>query len=198
MNTNDNISRFIQSQEKARQLIKMDCNGTIDKYAKSAREHGKMELAENVELVSEKPKQTNISPTYTGTFTQSKSKLPKEILESMKNNPIEQIGSVSTTSILDQLNITPPKKEVVSEEKSVITEIQHNNTNIDYSMIKIIVEDCVKKYTSALKKSLLNESKSNDNNTLQAMKIGNKFNFITNNGDLYEAELKFIKNINKK
>ena len=64
-------------------------------------------------------------------------------------------------------------------------------------MIKMIVEDCMKKYTSALKKSMINESKNSDD-SLKAMKIGDKFSFITKNGDLYEAELKFVKNINKK
>ena len=63
----------------------------------------------------------------------------------------------------------------------------------------MIVEDCMRKYTSALKKSILSESKINENvGTLQAMKIGDKFSFITSNGDLYEAKLTFIKNMNTK
>ena len=57
----------------------------------------------------------------------------------------------------------------------------------------------MRKYTSALKKSILNESKNADTNgTLKAMKVGDKFSFITDNGDLYEAKLTFIKNLNKK
>ena len=193
----NNISRFIQAQENARRLIQMDSNGTLDKVAKNAKENGKMELSEQVEYVQEKPTTPIIQQS--NSFNNSKSKLPKEILESMKKNPLNQVGSVATPSILDQLNIMPPKKEVVKEEKVIVNEVANTSQNIDYSMIRMIVEDCVKKYTSALRKSIINENKNSDNeNTLQAMKIGNKFSFITNNGDLYEAELKFIKNINKK
>lgn len=201
MDSNDNISRFIQAQEKARKLIQMDSNGMIDKYARNAKENGKINYNENIEYVSEEPtKMKQHIIEQNNSFNKTKSKLPKEILESIQNNPIKQVGDVSTPSILDQLNITPPKKEIVIEEKPIIKETQQfNNNNIDYSMIKIIVEDCMKKYTSALKKSIINENKLNENNnTLQAMKIGNKFSFITNDGNLYEAELKFIKNINNK
>lgn len=194
----NNIARFIQSQEKAKKLIQMDANGYIDRYAKNAKESGKINYNENIEYVTESPKMTQ-PIINNSSFNQTKSKLPKEIVESMKNNPINQVGDVATPSILDQLNIIPQKKEIVKEEKNIITEVQNNNQNIDYSMIKMIVEDCIKKYTSALKKSIINENKINENNnTLQAMKIGNKFSFITNEGDLYEAELKFIKNINNK
>ena len=193
----NNISRFIQAQENARRLIQMDSNGTLDKVAKNAKENGKMALSEPVEYVQEKPTTPIIQQS--NSFNNSKSKLPKEILESMKKNPLNQVGSVATPSILDQLNIMPPKKEVVKEEKVIVNEVANTSQNIDYSMIRMIVEDCVKKYTSALRKSIINENKNSYNeNTLQAMKIGNKFSFITNNGDLYEAELKFIKNINKK
>ena len=57
----------------------------------------------------------------------------------------------------------------------------------------------MRKYSSALKKTIINESKTTSNEgTLKAMKVGDKFSFITDNGDLYEAKLTFIKNINKK
>jgi len=63
----------------------------------------------------------------------------------------------------------------------------------------MIVEDCMRKYTSALKKQILSENKTTqDNVTLQAMKIENKYNLIDSKGNLYEATLKKIKNINEK
>ena len=85
-----------------------------------------------------------------------------------------------------------PQKQIVETTQST------NNSNVDYSMIKMIVEECMRKYVGSLKKTILNESKSNSSDELQAMKIGDKFSFITKNGDLYEAELKFIKNLNNK
>ncbi|MBR6515746.1 MAG: hypothetical protein IKT40_02705 [Bacilli bacterium] len=195
----EKVARFMQAQAKAKKLIEMDTRGTLDSYAKEAKRNGKMEYNEQVEYTTEKPSTYTQTSYNTTPLTQTKSKLPKEILESMQNNPINQVGSIATPSVLDQLNIFPQKQEVIVEEKKVISEVQQQqpNQNIDYSMIRMIVEDCVKKYTSALKKSIINENKSNDT-TLKAMKFGNKFSFITNDGDLYEAELKFIKNINEK
>ena len=38
----------------------------------------------------------------------------------------------------------------------------------------------------------------NNNLNITVPKIGDKFSFITSNGDLYEAKLTFIKNMNTK
>lgn len=129
--------------------------------------------------------------------------LPTEIFESMTKNVIDtkplsngmpELGG----SVLDNLKIQPKQtKKIVNEQ---IMQQQQISSNIDYSLIKTIVEDCVKKYSSALKKSILNESKElmkENVGTLQAMKLGNKFSFVDNEGNLYEAKLTFIKNLNE-
>lgn len=129
--------------------------------------------------------------------------LPTEIFESMTKNVIDtkplsngmpELGG----SVLDNLKIQPKQtKKIVNEQ---IMQPQQISSNIDYSLIKTIVEDCVKKYSSALKKSILNESKElmkENVGTLQAMKLGNKFSFVDDEGNLYEAKLTFIKNLNE-
>ena len=129
--------------------------------------------------------------------------LPTEIFESMTKNVIDtkplsngmpELGG----SVLDNLKIQPKQtKKIVNEQ---IMQQQQISSNIDYSLIKTIVEDCVKKYSSALKKSILNESKElmkENVGTLQAMKLGNKFSFVDDEGNLYEAKLTFIKNLNE-
>lgn len=129
--------------------------------------------------------------------------LPTEIFESMTKNVIDtkplsngmpELGG----SVLDNLKIQPKQtKKIVNEQ---IVQPQQISSNIDYSLIKTIVEDCVKKYSSALKKSILNESKElmkENVGTLQAMKLGNKFSFVDDEGNLYEAKLTFIKNLNE-
>ena len=70
---------------------------------------------------------------------------------------------------------------------------------VDYSLIKTIVEDCIRKYAGSITKKILSEQKNQQSLTdqLKAIRIGESFTFITSNGDLYEAELKFKKNINK-
>ena len=135
------------------------------------------------------------------------SKLPPEIYESMTSNPIDTtpLGQgideyMQNVSVLDKFNLSQ-KLSNNNQRKKIVTETkeQQASSNIDYSMIKMIVEECMRKYTSALKKTILTESKQTDvNDEIQAMKIGDKFSFITKNGNLYEAKLTFIKNINEK
>ena len=131
--------------------------------------------------------------------------LPSEIFESMTKNVIDtkplssglpELGG----SVLDNLNIKPKQTKKIVNEQIMQPQQVITNSNIDYSLIKTIVEDCVKKYSSALKKSILNESKElmkENVGTLQAMKLGNKFSFVDNEGNLYEAKLTFIKNLNE-
>jgi hypothetical protein len=198
MATEDNIKRFMEAQSRAKKIIQMDVNGGLKKYEGQAKQLA--ESSFNDDAVQSTPNIAYNEPT----ISKTNSKLPKEILESFKNKQIDTtpLGFGTNTSILDEINYKTqgqlfnqqkPKQQTVTEQKN----IQTQTSNVDYSMIKMIVEDCMKKYTSSLKKSIINESKNNDD-ILKAMKIGDKFSFITNNGDLYEAELKFIKNINKK
>lgn len=194
-----------ENLRRAKQIIQMDTNGELNRYKGKA----KNAITENFYRDEENYVDTismaeNIAPRYVEeNTTSSKSKLPREILESFSNNPIDTSMLGATTSVLDRLNLAPMKKEVIAEKREVIKETPQQapivgNANIDYSMIKMIVEDCMKKYTSALKKSLINESKANDSNaTLQALKIGNKFSFIDNSGNVYEATLKKVGNLNK-
>lgn len=125
------------------------------------------------------------------------SKMPKEVLAALATNPIDvMVGAKGIKSA--------PKK-VLAETSQPVREngrVINSNVNagaIDYSLIKTIVEDCIRKYSSSIVKNIVNESKrlvSNDDE-LKAIKIGESFKFITSNGDLYEAELKFKKNIKK-
>ena len=195
-----------ENLRRAKQIINMDTNGDLNRYkgkAKQMYENYDMGYEEYNNAVPQMVNE-NIQPQYVNeNTTSSKSKLPKEILESFANNPIDTSMLGATASVLDRLNLAPMKKEVIAEKREVIKETPQQapivaNANIDYSMIKMIVEDCMKKYTSALKKSLINESKANDSNaTLQALKIGNKFSFIDNSGNVYEATLKKVGNLNK-
>jgi hypothetical protein len=68
---------------------------------------------------------------------------------------------------------------------------------VDYQLIGNMIEETVKKYAKALSKRMLNESKDGSSN-ISALKLGDTFSFITENGDLYEATLTFKRNITKK
>lgn len=216
INEAENIKRFMNAKDRARKLIQMDANGTLDEIKKNASSNGKMSYGNNGVV------ETNIMETHTPTRnfntcnTQglNGSKLPSAILESFKTNNIDTsgLGGViggKSGSVLDDLGVMLNDKNSIQEnnvkpqpQKQIVQETQQQFTNtpaIDYSMIKMIVEDCMRKYTSSLKKQILSENKtSQDVGTLQAMKIGNKFSFIDSKGNLYEATLKKIKNLNEK
>lgn len=215
------IARFMQSQQRAKKLIDMDARGVIDNLAENARKEGRLSTDDSGDInyvpsSNSQPQQVNEAYTQEMATnmmaTRKNSKLPKAIVESFAKNNIDTslLGvGVGQSSVLDMIDHASGGK-LFNEQKStqrqkvVETVSQPQNIqvqgNVDYSLIKTIVEDCVKKYTSALRKSMLNESKSsvNEATELQAMKIGDKFSFIDKNGNLYEAKLQFIKNIKQK
>ena len=220
-NVDENISRFMNAKERARKLIQMDANGTLDAIKENAKSNGKLTYsndgAVNTIIMehSNTPKDLNqYNNVQPQDFHINKSKLPVEILESFKTKQIDTTllnGGMgkSNGSVLDQLDMLtngkvlqqetiqkPQQKQIVQETVQVQPQI---SSNVDYSMIKMIVEECMRKYTSALKKQILTENKSTqDCGTLQAMKIGNKFSFIDSKGNIYEATLTKKGNINEK
>ena len=132
------------------------------------------------------------------------SKLPREIVESMTNNPIDTSILDVNRSVLETSGVIPGVPAQKKRNSTTINEqVAYNPTpaqqqQVDYSLIKSIVEECVRKYTSAVTKKVIKECKeSSGMNELKAMKVGNKFSFITENGDVYEATLKYKRNINE-
>jgi len=117
--------------------------------------------------------------------------LPKEILESFSNNYIDQSVFDPNRSVLDKMGITGDNVQPVQENYT--PQQQTSVGKVDYELIKSIVESSVKKYVNALGKKMLTE-----NNELSMVQVGSKkINLITKAGDLYEADLKFVKNIKK-
>lgn len=144
------------------------------------------------------------------------SKLPKAILESMSNNPIDVPASEYNpgTSILDTLGYTPqpaPKRQPVNETYMYEQQYtapqpqyyppqqpqyapQPQIMGIDYNYIKAIVNECIKANMQQIKEELLKES------ALKMVRLsgGNKIQLIDNKNNLYESQLEFKKNISKK
>ena len=142
--------------------------------------------------------------------TQSAQRLPKAILDSIKSNPLDESHLAPSSSILDELNratggkvfeSTPVKQpQQVQQSQQKAQTVENSTGGVDYGMIRMICEETMRKYVGALKKTILNEAKQNSNdstNMLKAMKIGNKFSFITNDGNIYEAKLVLKGNVNE-
>ena len=132
------------------------------------------------------------------------SKMPKAILESLAENYIDQSKLADGyANALENISNDILSEDTVKEKQTPIRETviqQPQNIGVDYSLIKSIVEECMRKYASSITKKVLAEQKnfaSSAEEKLKAIRIGESFSFITSNGDLYEAELKFKKNLKK-
>ena len=200
-----NINRFMLAKERAKRLIQMDNNGSLDKIKRKAINEGKMSYNEDGSVTLQQDNNTPHNTYPNNNFINTKSKLPTEIIESFKTLQINpNYGYNGNESILDKVNAESGGKlfennDIKNDSPKEVTVTPNINQQIDYSMIKMIVEDCLRKQLSAIKKTMISENvnKTNDGNTIKAMKLGNKFSFITENGDIYEAKLKYISNINK-
>lgn len=127
------------------------------------------------------------------------SKLPKAIMESLMNNPIEPSSNVGG-SVLDAITYAQPQRQVVTEaqyvpqQQPVYTQVpQYAPLAIDYNYIRSIVNECVQANMQKIKEEILNES------SLKLVKLsnGNKIQLVDNKNNLYESTLTFKKNLNK-
>lgn len=210
-------TKFMQLQGKMRKIMEMDANGQLDKYSKNVD----MDASGNF-LINET---SNYSEPFTeNTYIQQdvyntpqmesvnvkNSRLPKEILESMESNPIDTKileAQMGQASVLDALGV--PKNFENSRRlmgtkhpkpAQQLTETVQIQSAIDYSLIKTIVEDCVKKSIASLKKTMLTESTNNNSgNEAVLIKLGEGFKFVTKSGDIYAATgLKKVGHIDSK
>jgi hypothetical protein len=118
--------------------------------------------------------------------------LPREILESFSNNYIDQSVFDPNRSVLDRIGVTNGQQQITETVQTYQPVQQTAGGNVDYELIKSIVESAVKKYVNALGKKVITE-----NNDLSMIQVGEKkINLVTKAGDVYEATL--IKKYNVK
>lgn len=121
--------------------------------------------------------------------------LPKEILESFSENYIDENMTMGVAQLPEEFKAEERKKGVLNEEQMYQ---QRPSQSIDYELIKNIVEGCVKKYINALGKKIISENKTSDESGIKAIQFtGDKFIIVNKNGDVYEANMQFKKNISK-
>lgn len=128
--------------------------------------------------------------------------LPKAILESMSNKPINVSTSEYSceSSVLDA--IAP---DIITEQKMTPTNTQTYSQpipqyvpqpqypSIDYNYIRAIVNECIDNKLKQIKEEILNES------SLKVIRVAgeNKIQLIDNKNNLYESKLEFKKNLKK-
>ena len=190
------VERIKAAREKSLRLMQMDADGTLDKYLKE----GKVQRNTQASEAPMQPQPRQPRPIDTSRLSESAKHIPREILESFATNKIDDsalldgvFDSQNALSMLDEGVQAKPKAKVT---ESVQTQpIQQVLTqSVDYPMIRTIVEDVVRKQIGALSKKMLNESKTSDISTIT---LGKTFKFLAKNGDIYEAKLQKIGNINE-
>lgn len=136
-------------------------------------------------------------------FTESNyenSRLPKEVLMAMRESAKDRQNiNFSVTANVDasKINKQNTSKNVITEQVQTQQPIQvTNSSSIDYSLIKMIVEECVKKQIGGLKKSILSENRVELPETM--VQQGNTFKFVTKDGKIFEGKLTYKGNINDK
>ena len=204
--------------KRAKQLMDITSTKEFDNYANSLREGGYInEGVDSDGMPSfDTPDfgyESDVDDRILKPITEENyrnSKLPKAILEDLKNNPIEidenilldnRINQLVDTVASQQKSAKPkPPTHIINEQRQGSTQATVSNA-VDYTIIKDIVEGVVKRYTSALKKQLLSESasKSADNSpSLKGIVLGDSFQFVDSEGNIYEAQLKYKNTIKKK
>lgn len=209
------LSKLQNALGKASRLMNMESSGEISKIAKSKRDSINSSLNEEVNVVPQTANQPMMMQEATIKNGNINSNVPSVIRESFQKNPID-MSMLGQGSVLDTIGVKNQNRRSVNEQISSTDNSQFNDfvkrenqsrpivqesTNggqIDYPMIRTIVEDIVRKYTSSLSKIMLNESSNGKLNELTTFTVGKSFKFLDKQGNIYEATLKKIGNINNK
>ena len=207
---NNNREAVVQNAvSRAAKLIQLESNGTIDKITKDP----KFKANINASLNNGRDRKTQ-APMITREMGANASNVPAAIREAFMNNPIDDTqlysafgeqGDGRSLSFLDEMTtqkqqITTPTqnvRQIVNEGISSIgsTQVQ---SQIDYPMIRTIVEEIVRKYAVSLKKNILSESKQTTTPQINTIALGETFKFLDDAGNIYEAKLVKKGNIKKK
>ena len=144
-----------------------------------------------------------------GSIDYSHSKLPRQIIESIAANPLDMtVVDPKMDALTERLKQTLPnsfnrsyeiQEKLEKQDRQELNEVQGNNNatsasvNVDYELIKTIVESVVDKKINELKKGMVNENLSyGSNSSLKAMKLGEKFLFLDSENNIFECQMKYI------
>ena len=92
---------------------------------------------------------------------------------------------------------TQPITEEIQQPVQQQSNVPQYSSQIDYPMIRTIVEEIVRKYTSAINKKLINENKQSSG-LVNTIALGETFKFLDNEGNIYECKMKKVGNIKNK
>ena len=187
-----------QSLKRAQELMTDDnFNQKVSNFSRN--------VTENTQYVPKQRTQTaqpqysaNQDPLAYNGLSSAASKMPKNILESMLENPIDVTQGVKS-SVLDDFGLdvvpqqTVPQRQIVSEQMVSPSVVAVPNNSIDYNYIKYLIDESIKSNLQALQGNLLTES------TMSGLKVkqNGTLVFVDTKGNIYEAKLTLKKKAEK-
>ncbi len=211
------------AMSRAAKLMQLESNGTIDKIAKDPNFKANINNSlENGDVLTEQLMTTSRdrkvqAPMAGMAMGENASNVPAAIREAFMNNPIDdsslyaafgEQGDGRSISFLDEMVAPKPQTQIVQPNQDV-RQIVNEGINyqqpqtqmpqqIDYPLIKTIVEEIVRKYAVSLNKKIIAENKQPQaTNQVNTIALGETFKFLAKNGDLYECTMRKVSNINK-
>lgn len=218
----DKRARLQNAMSKAAKLMQLESNGTLDKIA-AAHKDGISESLEGgistQELMTTSRDRKTQAPIVSREMGANASNVPAAIREAFMSNPIDdsalyealgEQGDGRSLSFLteglapkQQAPVTPPQniRQIVNEGvggQQYVQQPQMQVTQqIDYPMIRTIVEETVRKYAVSLNKKIISEGKQAPTQ-VNTIAIGKSFRFLAENGDIYECTMKKVGNVKNK
>ena len=199
----DAINNLVRNREAIRKIMSMDSNGQMDAMLESAIQSGNVSYSDEGVKYNGGMNYGDNGNIVVNEDVMKHSKMPKKILESFQQNP--GAPTKMPMSVLDGLGLESlDEMRNASKKNEAQAQTQPTGNMIDYSLLRTIINEAVqenvKKYFSAMSKKLISEGviKEGQSDTIQAVKLGKNFSFITENGDVYEATLAYKTNLNTK
>ena len=184
----ERAAKIKAARNKSLRLMQMDANGTLDKIAEGKKDKINETFTDGADITTESllstPRQNASNGIPTGKMSVAAGNVPSVIRESFQSQP-PLVQQEVTTSVLDGmfgdlLQERQKPQQVITE--TVQPQVQQVSSQIDYPMIRTIVEEIVRKYTSSLSKKMINEGKGSEVNTIA---LGKNFKFLSSDGSIY-------------
>jgi hypothetical protein len=219
----DKRARLQSAMSKAAKLMQLESNGTLDKIAAAHKDGISSSLDGGVmteELMTTSRDRSKQGPIVGKQMGENASNVPAAIREAFMTNPIDdsalyealgEQGDGRSLSFLTEglapkqqpQQVAPPQniRQIVNEGiggQQYVQQPQMQVTQqIDYPMIRTIVEEIVRKYAVSLNKKIISEGKQTPSQ-VNTIAIGKSFRFLAENGDIYECSMKKVGNVKNK
>jgi hypothetical protein len=209
------------AMNRAKKLMQLESNGTIDKIASDPQFKANIDasLTSSDAVLTESMMTTardrsKQGPIVTRQMGENASNVPQAIREAFMSNPIDDSAlydamagdgrdiSFLTEGLEQPKEIVKPTQNVrqIVNEGMGQPQVQYTQTaQIDYPMIRTIVEEIVRKYAVSLNKKIISEGKQANNiNEVNTIALGKTFKFLDSAGNIYECTMKKVGSVNKK